>query len=228
VVNSTGHDRNEEYPMTYSTCDTAILLLDPYNDFISEGGKAWPFIKEVAEVNHLVANLRKVVATARDKGFKLFFVPHHRFEGGDFDGWLHPSPYQQQAASMMIFQKDTWGGTFHEDFMPKKGDVVIKEHWSSGFANTDLDVQLRQHGISKIILIGLIANTCVESTGRYGSEFGYHVTLVRDATAAFNQQAMHAAHEINGPTYAHEILSTEQLITQLSTSSKIGGHHVSA
>jgi hypothetical protein len=30
------------------------------------------------------------------------------------------------------------------------------------------------------------ANTCVESTGRFGMEFGYHVTLVKDATAAFS------------------------------------------
>ena len=39
-------------------------------------------------------------------------------------------------------------------------------------------------------------------------ELGHHVTLVRDATAAFAPAAMHAAHEIHGPTYAHAILST--------------------
>jgi len=44
---------------------------------------------------------------------------------------------------------------------------VVLEHWSqSGFANTDLDAQLNQRGIEKIILVGLIANTCIESTAR--------------------------------------------------------------
>jgi nicotinamidase-related amidase len=47
-------------------------------------------------------------------------------------------------------------------------------------------------------------------------ELGYHVTLVKDATAAFSQEAMHAAHAINGPTYAHAIVTTEELIPQLS------------
>ena len=28
---------------------TALLVIDPYNDFISEGGKAWPGIRAVAE-----------------------------------------------------------------------------------------------------------------------------------------------------------------------------------
>jgi nicotinamidase-related amidase len=90
------------------------------------------------------------------------------------------------------------------------------EHWgSSGVANTDLDLQLKQHGIRRIVLIGMIANTCLESTGRFGRELGYHVTLVKDATAVFSQEAMHAAHAINGPTYAHAIVTTEELIPQL-------------
>jgi nicotinamidase-related amidase len=78
---------------------------------------------------------------------------------------------------------------------------VVCEHWgSSGFANTDLDLQLKQHGIRRIVLTGLVANTCIEATGRSGMELGYHVTLVKDATAAFSQEAMRAAHVINGPT----------------------------
>ena len=93
------------------------------------------------------------------------------------------------------------------------GDVVIKEHWAqSGFANTDLDQQLKQHGIERIVVIGMLANTCIESTGRFGMELGYHVTLVKDATAAFSREAMQAAHELNGPTFAHAILATDELI----------------
>jgi len=42
------------------------------------------------------------------------------------------------------------------------------------------------------------------------------VTLVKDATAAFSQEGMHAAHAINGPTYAHAILTTEELLAQFS------------
>ena len=101
-------------------------------------------------------------------------------------------------------------------FCPRDGDIIIKEHWgSSGFANTDLDLQLKQHGISHVILVGLLANTCTETTGRYAQELGYHVTLVRDATAAYSKEMMHAAHELNGPTYAHAILNTSELITAL-------------
>jgi len=91
----------------------------------------------------------------------------------------------------------------------------VLEHWAqSGFANTDLDSQLKQRGIQKIILVGMLANTCIESTARFGMELGYHVTL-NDATAAFSQEGMRAAHEVNGPTFAHAILTTHQLLSLL-------------
>jgi nicotinamidase-related amidase len=100
--------------------------------------------------------------------------------------------------------------------VPQAGDIIVKQHWGQcGFANTDLNFQLRQRGIEEIIVAGLVANTCVEATARCGAELGYHVTLVRDATAAFSSEAMHAAHEINGPTFAHAILTTDALIAAL-------------
>lgn len=50
---------------------------------------------------------------------------------------------------------------------PQSGYIIIKEHWAqNGFANTDLHFQLKQHGIDKVIVIGLLANTCIEATGR--------------------------------------------------------------
>ena len=114
------------------------------------------------------------------------------------------------------FARGEWGGEWFPDLAPRPGDIVAKEHWGqSGFANTDLDQQLRQRGITHVIIVGLLANTCIESTGRYAMEIGYHVTLVRDATAAVSREMMHAAHELNGPTFAHAILTTEQLLGRL-------------
>ena len=112
--------------------------------------------------------------------------------------------------------QSTWGGEFHPEFGPQKGDVVVHEHWAqSSFANTDLDFQLKQHGVRKIILVGMLANTCIESTGRFGMELGYHVTLVKDATAAFSREAMQAALEVNWPTFAHSILTTDRLLAEI-------------
>jgi ureidoacrylate peracid hydrolase len=55
---------------------------------------------------------------------------------------------------------------------------VALEHWcSSGFANTDLNLQLKKHGIHQPSVIGLIAHTCVEATVRFAAELGFEVTV---------------------------------------------------
>lgn len=61
----------------------------------------------------------------------------------------------------------------------------MKEHWgSSGFPYTNLQHLLKVYGKERIICVGLLANTCLEATGRFGMELHFHVTLVRDGTAA--------------------------------------------
>jgi len=195
---------------------TALLFVDPYNDFLSPTGKLWPLASAVAVEIGLLDNLRLTVAAARRRGIRVVIVPHHRSEPGDFAGWKSPTPYQLASAKAQPFAKGSWGGEWHPDFAPRPGDVIVKEHFgSSGFANTDLDFMLKQSGISKVVLIGLLANTCVEGTARFAAELGYEVTLVTDATAAASHEHMHAAHALNGPTFAHHIVTTAQLIEQL-------------
>jgi nicotinamidase-related amidase len=95
---------------------------------------------------------------------------------------------------------------------------VALEHWcSSGFANTDLDLQLKKHGIHRLIVIGLIAHTCVEATVRYGAELGYEVTMVKDATASYSDEEMHAALDINIPNYATAMVTTTEIVDSISS-----------
>ncbi|CDY79329.1 Isochorismatase [Caballeronia glathei] len=200
----------------YDAKSTALLLVDPYNDFMSEGGKVWPLIREVAEEVGLLDNLRTIARAVRDAGIQVVIVPHRRWQAGDYASWGHPNPNQRKVMAGHHFARGEWGGEWHPDFAPQPGDIVASEHWgSSGFANTDLDFQLKQHGISHVIVAGLLANTCIECTARYASELGYHVTLVKDATAAFRREMMHAAHQLNGPTFAHSIVSTRELVEAL-------------
>jgi len=201
---------------TYPIERTAYLLVDPYNDFLSEGGKVYPVIETIANEVHLLDNLRALDKTVRAKGIQVVIVPHHRWEEGDYENWQHPNPTQCAIMHSHTFARGEWGGEWHPDFAPQAGDIVASEHWgSSGFANTDLDFRLKQQGITHVIIVGLLANTCIEATARFASELGYHVTLVRDATAAKKTEMMHSAHELNGPTFAHSIVNTAELIATL-------------
>jgi nicotinamidase-related amidase len=54
------------------------------------------------------------------------------------------NPTQVWANQVQAFAAGSWGGEFHPEFGHHPGDVVVLEHWAqSGFANTDLDAQLK-------------------------------------------------------------------------------------
>ncbi|RZA33308.1 MAG: cysteine hydrolase [Lysobacteraceae bacterium] len=201
---------------SYEAGRTALLIVDPYNDFLSDGGKIWPRLREVAEEVGTLDKLRALNSTFRAAGMQVATVPHRRWRKGDYACWCHPNPTQRAIMERHSFAFGEWGGDWHPDFVPRDGDIVAQEHWGqSGYANTDLDLQLRQRGITHVVVAGLLANTCIDSTARYAMELGYHVTLVTDATAAYTRELMHAAHVLSAPTYAHAILKTAELLAML-------------
>jgi ureidoacrylate peracid hydrolase len=203
--------------LTYNKEITALLVIDPYNDFISEGGKIWDRIKAVAEANHCVANMLHVLNAARQAKLRVFYAMHRRYRPGDYENWKYIAPIQRAAWTHKSFEYGTWGGEFRSEFQPEPGEIVVAEHWcSSGFANTDLDLQLKRYGIHQLIVMGLIAHTCIEATVRFAAELGYEVTVIRDATADYTGEMMHAALEINLPNYANAIVTTTEIVDAIS------------
>jgi ureidoacrylate peracid hydrolase len=65
--------------------------------------------------------------------------------------------------------------------------------------------------------MGLLAHTCVESTVRHAAELGYGVTVVSDATADYSDREMHAALEVNMPSYASRIATAQEIVDLLSS-----------
>lgn len=212
--------------LTYEKEITGLVVLDPYNDFISEGGKVWDRLKGVAEANQCIPHMLQVLDAARRVDIRVFYALHRQYRPGDYESWKYVAPIQKAAWSRKTFEYGTWGGEIRREFEPHAGDVVAAEHWcSSGFANTDLDLQLKKHGIHKLIVLGLIAHTCVEATVRCAAELGYEVTIVKDATADYSDKEMYAAIEVNIPNYASAIVTADEIVVAISS---LAGNEVAA
>jgi len=211
--------------VTYDQDITALLVIDPYNDFISEGGKVWNRLRAVAEANRCVPHMLQVLQAARGARLRVFYALHRRYRPGDYETWKYIAPVQKAAWVHKTFEYGTWGGEIRTEFAPQPGDVVALEHWgSSGFANTDLDLQLKRHGIERLIVIGLIAHTCVEATVRFAAEMGYDVTMVKDATADYSDDEMHAALDVNIPNYASAVVTTQEVVGAIAALSPPRNH----
>jgi Isochorismatase family len=105
-----------------------------------------------------------------------------------------------EAGQFQVFGKDTGGGSFREDFPVCDGGVVAAERWAqSGFAGTDLDQQLKQHGADHVIVIGMMASTCVESAAvRDGAGLSHHAGDRRDSCGLGRGHACRACRQRPG------------------------------
>ena len=97
---------------------TALLIIDHYNDFISEGGKLWDRIKNVAEANNCVPNMLDVLNASRKVGLRVFYALHHRYRPGDYESWKYIAPIQKAAWRSKAFENGTWGGEIRAEFAP--------------------------------------------------------------------------------------------------------------
>jgi nicotinamidase-related amidase len=200
----------------FSADRTGLLLVDTFNDFLSQGGKLWSRIQPAAVEVDLLDHLRALLSAVRRAGASVIHVPHRRWREGDFDRWKHPTPWQLQIDREALFAFGTWGGDWHPDLAPRPGDVIVQEHWGhDGFHNTDLDLQLRQRGIESIVVAGMPLNGCVAATARSGIELGYHVTIVRDATVPLDLEFLQAKQVLGGPPFAHAISTTDEFVAFL-------------
>ncbi|CAN9475372.1 unnamed protein product [Alternaria alternata] len=193
-------------PSSSSPVDrTALVLIDVYNEFLHPEGKINPFVSESMAKTNTLDHLQEVVKAARKAGIPIYYSLHQQWkEGCSRKGVGEPR-------SILDYEPDVFGNK----------DVVVSKHWnSSGFANTDLDYQLHQREITHLVMAGMIASTCLESTARYGRELGYHVTILSDATAGHSPAHHDAGKNLVWPLIVDEVKTVGQWAESLEEDAK--------
>lgn len=193
---------------------TAIFITDPQNDFLSEGGAAWPLVGEEVINDKVVEHQIALVAAAKEVGIPVFYSPHTYTEM-DYANWTLLNPIDQLMFDIDMFHQGTWGHDFHPDLVPNDMTVVMNPHKGlSNFHAGDAKMQLRQYGIETLIMAGMSANLCVESHLRDAIENGFEVIVIADATAGAGPHAKNAA-LINFEFIANEVTVTDDIISRL-------------
>src|SRR6267378_2207659 len=102
---------------TYEPELTGLIIVDPYNDFLSEGGKLYELSRATLEKSDVVAHMRQILAAIREEGIQVFIAPHHRWRESDQHmHWKTVPPIGAASFKGRVFADGTWGGSFHPDF----------------------------------------------------------------------------------------------------------------
>lgn len=208
---SRGTYRPKGGPEAYPKDGTAILIIDPVNDFLSEGGAAWELTKGTVEHNDVVGHLRDLIEGAHRRGISLLFGPMAYTEEDYADHRLHRrSGINRIMYEKKMFLAGSWGADFHPDLKPGPDDIILEPHKGTDVFMTDLPERLERLGTTHLVIAGMTANLCCESTGRHAAERGYYVTYLSDAIGSEDMPSYEAATRINYPLVGKSVITVEE------------------
>ncbi|MFJ4798705.1 cysteine hydrolase family protein [Kitasatospora purpeofusca] len=165
------------------TARSALLVVDLQNDFCAGPLAAARFPGDPERLARVAANSVRAVELARAAGLDVLFV---RFLGDP----VHQGPAWRRRDALLGKRpkclEGSWGAEFH-GVRPRPGEEVFtKRAVFDAFLDERLEPYLRRRGIEHLVLAGLFADVCVDSTARTAFQLGFHLTVLRDCTAALH------------------------------------------
>ena len=219
-----------ETSMKVTRGNTALVITDPQNDFLSPKGVTWGVVGKSVTDNNTVKNIEALLKAAKANGIPVFISPHYYFptdKGWKFEGSLeklmHSIGMFDRAGPLDLSGFENSGADFLPLYKPHINDgktVIASPHQVYGPENNDLMLQMRKRGIDKVILGGMSANLCVESHMRERLERGFEVAVVKDATAAaiVPEGDGYAAALVNFRFIANDVFDTKEAVAAMRQS----------
>jgi biuret amidohydrolase len=158
---------------------TAMIVVDMQNDFVADGA-----MLQSRQAFAMVPKLAATLKFCRDQGIRVIYTAHvHRKDGCDMGLYDDLYPPIAQRASLV---DETQGVEIYKDVAPAPGEHVIKKHRYSAFFATDMDLILREWGITSVVVCGTTTENCCHATARDAMFHNYKVAFLSDATGTFD------------------------------------------
>ena len=161
---------------------TALFVIDPVNDFLSEGGADWDMARSTVEKHEVVGHLKEAIEGERLRGIPVLFGPMAYTPRITRTRSSRRSGINRKMFERRMFLAGTWGADFHPDPAPRRCGRPPPPQGVDVF-ETDLPDHLQRLGTTHLVISGMTANLCCESTGRHATEHGYDVTFCATPSA---------------------------------------------
>jgi nicotinamidase-related amidase len=169
----------------------AFIIIDMQRDFLEPGGFGDALGNDVSHLRAAIAPIAGVLRACRQAGI---FVIHtregHRPDLSDLNAAKHrrgrfatrigdPGPMGR------ILVRGAEGHDIITELSPAIGEPVIDKPGKGAFYATDLELLLRGHGITQLILAGVTTEVCVHTTLREANDRGFECLVLEDGTASY-------------------------------------------
>jgi nicotinamidase-related amidase len=139
---------------------TALVLVDIQNDYFP-GGKM-----ELEGSVEAGLRAKELLSYFRQRDLPLVHIQHISTRPG---------------ATFLL--PDTDGVKIQENVRPLEDEVIFQKHYPNGFRETPLLKYLRDEGITRLVICGMMTHMCVDATTRAASDYGFECLIAQDACA---------------------------------------------
>lgn len=152
-------------------------------------------------------NIRALQDSMRDARSEVIFTT---VESLTRDGRDRSLDYK---ISGLFVPKGARGGQVLEEVAPLEDEILIPKSSSSVFNSTNIEYVLRNLGISRLIVVGMLTDQCVISAVRDACDRGFLVIVPEDACVTYTHERHHWALELT-KGYCR-LTSTAELLGEL-------------
>ncbi|MFF5404664.1 cysteine hydrolase family protein [Streptomyces misionensis] len=162
---------------------TALVVVDVQNDFCASPTALARFPGDPAVLEAAVAGTVRAVAEARARNVEVIFVRFTGDPGHQGPAWrLRDRALGKRPKCL----EGSWGADFHA-VSPAPGErVFTKRARFDAFLGDGFEAHLTARGTRHLVLAGLYADVCVDTTARTAFQKGLHVTVLTDCTTALH------------------------------------------
>lgn len=178
--------------------NSALLVVDMQNDFLDPNGFfAKRLQTNIEQMQSTVPHIQGLIETARKARVPIIFTQGYE------DVEFRKGPDMRRAVKWdekdgdgsVNSQSGTWGSEFYKDMEPQEGDIVIEKHKWSAFNGKDKEGKtfqeiLEKMGIKTLVVTGVTAETCVETTIRDGYDNDYYIVVPKNSVGSNDSEQL--------------------------------------
>lgn len=167
----------------------ALLVVDMQNGFLHPGGSLAARGRSIDGAAPLLGRIAEVVDRARTAGVPVLYT-RHQFRAGLLDA--PPALIARYPRGATPLLAGSWDAAIVDELRPEPADVIIDKSRYDAFLHTGAEMILRSLEATKLMVVGVVTNMCVESTVRSAEQRDFEVVVGSDCVGAYDP-ALHRA-----------------------------------
>lgn len=80
-----------------------------------------------------------------------------------------------------FFVRGSEGSDIHDVTAHFEGEPIVYKHYPNSFRETNLLEMLREWGVERVVITGMMTHMCVDATARAAADLGFKIIIAEDA-----------------------------------------------